>query len=31
VGLGIFALIATRLNLPEVDMFASRIRRKLGR
>lgn len=31
VGLGIFALIATRLNLPEVDMFVSRIRRKLGR
>jgi putative peptidoglycan lipid II flippase len=31
VGLGVFALIATRLNLPEVDMFASRIRRKLGR
>lgn len=31
VGLAVFALIATRLNLPEVDMFASRIRRKLGR
>jgi putative peptidoglycan lipid II flippase len=31
VGLGIFALIATRLNLPEVDMFASRLGRKLGR
>lgn len=31
VGLGIFALFATRLNLPEVDMFVSRIRRKFGR
>lgn len=31
VGLGVFALFATRLNLPEVDMFVSRIRRKFGR
>ena len=31
VGLGIFALFAMRLNLPEVDMFVSRIRQKLGR
>ncbi len=31
VGLGVFAVFATRLNLPEVDMFVSRIRQKLGR
>lgn len=31
VGLGVFALFATRLNLPEVDMFVARIRQKLGR
>ena len=31
VGLGVFTLFATRLNLPEVDMFVSRIRQKLGR
>ncbi|MBW4577727.1 MAG: polysaccharide biosynthesis C-terminal domain-containing protein, partial [Aphanothece sp. CMT-3BRIN-NPC111] len=27
-GLGVFALLATRLNLPEVDMFVSRIRKR---
>jgi putative peptidoglycan lipid II flippase len=31
VGLGVFALLATQLNLPEVDIFVSRIRQKLGR
>jgi putative peptidoglycan lipid II flippase len=31
VGLGIFALFATRLNLPEVDIFVSRIRQKFSR
>jgi putative peptidoglycan lipid II flippase len=31
VGLGVFALFATRLNLPEVDIFVSRIRQKFGR
>lgn len=31
VGLSIFALFATRLKLPEVDIFVSRIRQKLGR
>ena len=31
VGLGIFALFATQLKLPEVDIFVSRIRQKLGR
>ena len=31
VGLGVFALFATRLNLPEVDLFVSRIRGKFRR
>lgn len=31
VGLGIFALFATQLKLPEVDIVVSRIRQKLGR
>jgi putative peptidoglycan lipid II flippase len=31
IGLGVFALFATRLNLPEVDIFVSRIRQKFGR
>jgi putative peptidoglycan lipid II flippase len=31
VGLGIFALFATQLKLPEVDIFVSRIRQKLSR
>lgn len=31
VGLGVFALFATRLNLPEVDIFVSRIRQKFGK
>jgi putative peptidoglycan lipid II flippase len=31
VGLGVFALFATRLNLPEVDIFVSRIRQKFFR
>jgi putative peptidoglycan lipid II flippase len=31
VGLGVFALFATRLNLPEVDIFVSRIRQKFSR
>ena len=31
VGLGIFALFAARMNLPEVDIFVSRIRQKLRR
>jgi putative peptidoglycan lipid II flippase len=31
VGLGVFALFATRLNLPEVDIFVARLRQKLGR
>lgn len=31
VGLGIFALLATRLNLPEVDIFVARLRQKFGR
>ena len=31
VGLGVFALLVTQLNLPEVDIFVSRIRQKLGR
>ncbi len=31
VGLGVFALFATRLNLPEVDIFVTRIRQKFGR
>ncbi|HEY9670787.1 MAG TPA: murein biosynthesis integral membrane protein MurJ [Waterburya sp.] len=30
-GLGIFALLATRLNLPEVDIFVARVRQKLGK
>lgn len=31
VGLGVYALLATRLNLPEVDIFVSRIRQRFGR
>lgn len=31
VGLAVFALFATRLNLPELDLFVSRIRGKFGR
>lgn len=31
VGLGVFALFATRLNLPEVDIFASRLRQRFSR
>ena len=31
VGLGVFALFAAQLKLPEVDIFVSRIRQKLGR
>jgi putative peptidoglycan lipid II flippase len=31
VGLGVFAVFATRLNLPEVDIFVSRIRQKFVR
>jgi putative peptidoglycan lipid II flippase len=31
VGLGVFALLATRMNLPEVDIFVARIRQKFGR
>jgi putative peptidoglycan lipid II flippase len=31
VGLGLFAAIATRLGLPEVDLFVTRIRAKIGR
>ncbi len=31
VALGVFALFATRLNLPEVDIFVSRIRQKFRR
>ncbi len=31
VGIGIFALIALQMKLPEVDVFVSRIRQKLGK
>jgi len=31
VGLGIFALIATQMKLPEVDIFVARLRQKFGR
>ena len=31
VGLGVYALFATRLNLPEVDIFVSRIRQRFVR
>jgi putative peptidoglycan lipid II flippase len=31
VGLGIFGLLATRLNLPEFDMLTARIRQRFGR
>lgn len=31
VGLGIFAMLATRLNLPEVDIFVSRIRQRFSK
>lgn len=31
VGIGVFALIAMQMKLPEVDVFMSRIRQKLGR
>lgn len=31
VGLGIFALIVTRMNLPEVDIFVARLRQKFNR
>ncbi|MEW5856398.1 MAG: murein biosynthesis integral membrane protein MurJ [Cyanobacteriota bacterium] len=31
VGLSVYALLATRLNLPEVDIFVSRIRQRFGR
>ena len=31
VGIGVFALIAMQMKLPEVDVFVSRIRQKLGR
>lgn len=31
VGLGIFALIASQLKLPEVDVFVARVRQKFGR
>jgi putative peptidoglycan lipid II flippase len=31
VGLGVFAVFAMRLNLPEVDLFVARLRQKLGR
>jgi putative peptidoglycan lipid II flippase len=31
VGLGVFAAIAKQLKLPEVDLFVTRIRQKLGR
>ena len=31
VGIGVFALIAMQIKLPEVDVFVSRIRQKLGR
>ncbi len=30
-GLGIFAALATQMNLPEVDIFVSQVKRKLGR
>jgi putative peptidoglycan lipid II flippase len=30
-GLGVFALFATRLGLPEVDLFVNRLRQKFGR
>jgi putative peptidoglycan lipid II flippase len=29
VGLGVFALIASQLKLPEVDIFVSRLRQKV--
>ncbi len=31
VGLGVFALFVKQLNLPEVDIFVSRLRQRLGR
>lgn len=31
VGLGVFAVFATQLNLPEVDIFVARLRQKFGR
>lgn len=31
VGLGVFTLFATRLNLPEVDIFVSRLRQRFAR
>ena len=31
VGLGVFALLAMQLKLPEVDMFVSRVRQRFGR
>ncbi|NES95221.1 MAG: murein biosynthesis integral membrane protein MurJ [Desertifilum sp. SIO1I2] len=31
VGLGVFALIASQLKLPEVDVFVARVRQKFGR
>jgi putative peptidoglycan lipid II flippase len=31
VGLGVFALLATQMKLPEVDIFVSRLRQKFIR
>jgi putative peptidoglycan lipid II flippase len=31
VGLGVFALFATRMNLPEVDIFVARLRQRFVR